>query len=185
MSEWVGELTRALAEEFGNGPHVCTLATVDKSGAPRARSVVCRKINADGSSVFVNDGRSEKAEHVKAVPQGEAVFWLPTRKEQYRVLGALRASPASMDDPARLEIWKQLSDATRAMFFWPSPGAKRIAEPEAFSKAVTATTPPPPQFELLTLRPRRVEQLQLASHPHRRRRWMLAGNWSAGAEVNP
>ena len=43
----------------------------------------------------------------------------------------------------------------------------------------------PPNFELIVVRPRRVEHLQLSVHPHRRRRWMLAGNWSAAAEVNP
>src|SRR5262245_34341357 len=29
MSEWVAELSRALKEEYGDQPHVCTLATVD------------------------------------------------------------------------------------------------------------------------------------------------------------
>ena len=28
-------------------------------------------------------------------------------------------------------------------------------------------------------------ELQLTPYPHRRRRWMLAGNWSVAAEVNP
>jgi hypothetical protein len=71
------------------------------------------------------------------------------------------------------------------MFFWPSPGAKRVEKPEAFPQSVGAETAPPACFELMMLRPRRVEHLQLSVHPHRRRRWMLAGNWSAGSEVNP
>jgi PPOX class probable FMN-dependent enzyme len=184
MSEWVGELSRALADEFGDRPHICTLATVDKTGAPRARSVVCRKIAADGSVWVASDGRSEKNDQAKAVPQSEVVFWLPNRREQFRLLGSVKIV-ATNNDPSRLEVWKALSDASRATFFWPSPGARRIDAPEAFKEGVDANTAPPLNFELLVVRPRRVEQLQLAQHPHRRRRWMLAGNWSAAAEVNP
>jgi PPOX class probable FMN-dependent enzyme len=184
MSEWVDELTRALSDEFGDKPHVCTLATVDKNGAPRARSIVCRKLASDGSLWIVSDARSEKNEHLKAAPQAEAVFWLPTSRQQFRLLGSVRISNTA-NDPARQETWQGLSDGARALFFWPSPGAKRIDPPGAFPEAMPASTAVPPSFELLILRPKRVDHLQLAQHPHRRRRWMLAGNWSAAAEVNP
>ena len=82
-------------------------------------------------------------------------------------------------------LWQALSDASRAMYFWPSPGARRNDPPESFAKEVAAGTPPPANFEALVVRPRRVEHLQLGPHPHRRRRWMLAGHWSAASEVNP
>src|SRR5215213_3847478 len=88
MSEWAVELTRALGEEYGGErPRVCTLATVDKAGLPRARSVVCRRVGPDGAIWLASDARSEKNEHVKASPQAEVVFWLPTRREQFRVQG--------------------------------------------------------------------------------------------------
>ena len=185
MSEWVEELSRALKEEFGDGPHVCALATIDKNGSPRNRSVVCRKISPDGSLWVVSDARSEKNEQLKAAPNAEVCFWLPGRREQFRVGGSVKIWGGAANEPGRLEVWKGLSDASRALFFWPSPGAKRLDPPENFPPAAEASRPPPPSFEVLILRPRRVEQLQLAPHPHRRRRWMLAGNWSAAAEVNP
>lgn len=184
MSEWVEELSKALAEEFPDSPYVCTLATVDKNGAPRVRSVVCRKISPDGSVWMVSDARSEKNEQLKASPNAELCFWLPGRREQFRVGGSVKMWTASSNEPGRAELWKSVSDAVRAMFFWPSPGAKRLDPPESFRSAVEASKPPPNSFEVLILRPRRVEHLQLSPHPHRRRRWMLAGNWSA-AEVNP
>jgi pyridoxine/pyridoxamine 5'-phosphate oxidase len=105
MSEWVGELTRSLSEEFGDQPLVCTLATVDKAGAPRARSVICRKVGTDGSLIITSDGRHEKNEQVKAVPQGEVVFWLPTRREQFRLFGSMKLI-SDARDPMRAEIWK-------------------------------------------------------------------------------
>ena len=185
MSDWVGELTAALQDEFGDRPHVCTMATVDKNGAPRARSVVCRKVGADGSLWIASDARSEKNEHLKAIPQAEIVFWLSGRREQFRILGSVKILGGSANEPARVDVWKTLSDSARALFSWPSPGAKRIDPPEAFAKETGSATPPPTQFEVVIVRPRRVEQLQLTAHPHRRRKWMLAGNWSAAAEMNP
>lgn len=185
MSEWVEELSRGLKEEFADAPQVCTLATIDRNGAPRARSVVCRKVAADGSVWVVSDARSEKNEQLKAAPNAEICFWMPNRREQFRVGGSIKIWSANSNEPGRVEVWKNLSDATRATFFWPSPGAKRLDPPESFVAAVEATRPPPPSFEVLILRPRCVEQLQLNQNPHRRRRWMLAGNWSAAAEVNP
>jgi pyridoxamine 5'-phosphate oxidase len=186
MSEWVGELTRALGDEYGaDRPRVCTLATVDKAGLPRARSVVCRRVAPDGSIWIASDARSEKNEQLKANPQAEVVFWLPARKEQFRVQGSVKVLSEPGRDPARATLWGEMSDAARALFFWPTPGAKKLDVPESFPKSVDAETPPPANFEVLVLRPRRVEHLQLKPHPHRRRRWMLAGNWQAASEVNP
>ncbi len=199
MSEWIGELRSALAREFGEGkPHIATLATVDRGGSPRARTVVCRRVAADGSLCVVSDARSEKNDHVKANPQAEVVFWLPTLREQYRVLGSVRMAGAAATnggtggtgggsgiDPVRLELWRAMSDPARALFFWPSPGVRRVDPPEAFPQAVPASADVPPTFEVIIVRPKRVEHLQLTVHPHRRRRWMLAGKWSAAAELNP
>jgi pyridoxamine 5'-phosphate oxidase len=186
MSEWVGELTRALEGEYGGErPRVCTLATVDKAGLPRARSVVCRRVGPDGAIWLASDARSEKNEHVKASPHAEVVFWLPTRREQFRVQGSVKVLGEPAPDPARAQLWRELSDEARALFFWPTPGAKKLETLEVFPKAVGAETPPPASFEVLVLRPRRVEHLQLKPHPHRRRRWMLAGKWNAASEVNP
>ncbi|MDB5294219.1 MAG: hypothetical protein JWO31_202 [Phycisphaerales bacterium] len=192
MSEWIDELRAALTREFGDGkPQVCTMATVDRAGAPRARTVVCRRVSADGAVHVVSDARTEKNEQVKAAPQTEVVFWLPAAREQYRVLGSIRvAGPApgggpTSPDPARDELWRAMSDPARALFYWPTPGARRSDEPAAFPKAAGPGDGPPPNFEVLVVRPKRVEHLQLAVHPHRRRRWLLAGKWSAAAELNP
>jgi pyridoxamine 5'-phosphate oxidase len=185
MSDWIGELQSALDLEFAGKPRVATLATVDKTGAPRARSVVCRRVGPDGSIYVASDARSEKNEQLKASPQSEVVFWLPGTREQFRVGGSAKVVGPAVGDPARLEIWRAMSDAARALFAWPTPGAKRLDPPEAFAKAVSADVEPPPHFELIVVRPRRVEHLQLAEHPHRRRRWLLAGKWSGAAEVNP
>ena len=168
MSEWIGELRSALVREFVDGkPHVATLATVDRGGSPRARN-----------------------DKVKANPQAEVVFWLHTLREQYRLHGSAKVggtghANGGADDPVRADLWRAMSDAARALFAWPRPGVRRADPAEAFPQAVPADAAVPPNFELIVVRPRRVEHLQLAVHPHRRRRWMLAGKWSAAAELNP
>ena len=186
MSDWIAELQSSLSREFGDKPIVATLATVDKSGAPRARSIICRRVADDGSLFITTDSRSEKSEQLKATPQTEIVFWLPGLREQFRVLGAARTiGVAPSDAPLRQELWRGLSDATRATFHWPSPGAKKIDPDSSFADAIGADAPIPANFDVIVIRPKRVEHLQLWTQPHRRRRWMLAGKWSAAAELNP
>jgi pyridoxamine 5'-phosphate oxidase len=185
MSEWIGELRSALAGEYGDRPSFATLATVDKGGSPRARTVVCRKVADDGTIYIASDARSEKNEQVRANAQAEVVFWLPTLREQFRLFGSTRVMAANPAEAARADLWRALSDAARALFFWPSPGARRIDPPEAYPQAMTADQPVPANFEVIIVKPRRVEHLSLSVHPHRRRRWMLAGKWTAAAEINP
>lgn len=185
MTDWIAELQSALDREFGDKPPLAALASVDRSGAPRARMVVCRRITDDGNVLIVSDSRSEKNDQLKTNLQAEVVFWLPTLREQFRVLGSTRITGASPPDPVRQEIWERMSSAARALFFWPAPGARKIDPPEAYRLESPPDVQPPANFELITVRPRRVEHLQLTVHPHRRRRWMLAGKWSAAAELNP
>jgi PPOX class probable FMN-dependent enzyme len=186
MSEWIGELQSAISREFGDKPAVATLATIDKAGAPRARTVICRRVTDDGSIVITSDSRTEKVEQLKASPQAEIVIYLPNLREQYRVLGAARIiGSAPSDAPLRQELWRGLSDSTRATFHWPSPGARKIDPDDSFAIAVNADQPIPQNFDVIVIRPKRVEHLQLWAQPHRRRRWMLAGKWSAASELNP
>jgi len=112
------------------------------------------------------------------------VFWLPTLKEQYRVAGVVSVLTSTDDDPRRLTLWRALSDATRAMFFWPPPGRPREADPSAFPEAVGPEVEPPEDFELLLIDPERVEHLDLKPSPHRRRRWHAEGEWEE-EELNP
>lgn len=186
MSDWIAEIQSSLSREFGEKPAAATLATVDKSGGPRARTVICRRVADDGSIFITSDARTEKSEQLKASPQAELVLWLPGLREQFRVLGAARfIGAAPSDAPLRQELWRNLSDSTRATFHWPTPGAKKIDPDESFATAVPADAPIPPNFDVIVLRPKRVEHLQLWTQPHRRRRWLLAGKWSAAAELNP
>lgn len=177
MSLWIGELRDALRSEFGPGPWVATMSTVDRDGMPHGRSVVCRRLEDDGTLWVATDARSAKNGQVRHTPRAELVFWLASRREQFRVAGYVEVLSITDDDPRRLALWNELTDATRATFFWPPPGRPREQSPFAFPLAVSADVEPPEDFELLVLDPERVEHLDLKPSPHRRRRWHADGQW--------
>lgn len=185
--EWVDELRAALDREQSNAagaiPRVATLATVDRSGAPHARGVICRRIEPDGQLLFASDARSDKNLHVRGEPRVEVVFWLPSVQTQFRAAGEMRVTSVGQDEPLRRALWRELTDASRALFLWPTPGIA-VAADEVYPRAVSPDVLPPATFEVLTLKPAQVERLNVATFPHRRRRWRADSNWS-GVDVNP
>ena len=181
--EWLLELSRALRDEQPAGPVVATLATVDRAGSPRARSVVCRRFADDGSAWVASDGRSGKNADVRGRAQAELVLWLPRGRVQFRLHGRVDVLAAGDGTDQRLGLWRELSDAARALFFWPAPGTPR-SDRDEFRAAAGADEAPPASFEVLTLYPESVERLGLNLVPHDRRRWRRSDGWRA-ERLNP
>ncbi len=175
--EWLQRLTEALAAESPDRPAVMTLATLSQNGSPRARLVICRVIDDDGTIWIVSDARSRKNGQVKTDRRVEAVFWLPTRRLQFRIRGEARLIPAT--HRRALELWKSLSDSTRAMFTWPAPGESRSDSDDAFATILSSDAPPPDSFQAIAIHARLVEELDLTDHPHRRQRWRRKNGWRA------
>jgi PPOX class probable FMN-dependent enzyme len=174
MIEWLQIFRNALTAEWGTAPAIAALATVDETGHPHVRNVVCREITADGTIRITSDARSSKNRHIRANPHVELTLWLPARREQFRI-----SAMASLGMDKKL--WDQLPETTRATFFWPAPGQPRAAA-EAF--APTPLTQPPANFEVLLLTPQEVDHLELCITPHRRRRWRRNSDWAL-EELNP
>lgn len=182
MTAWIDEFRAALDAEFAAKPRVGALATVDDEGRPRVRSVVCRRVEDDGSLWVASDSRSEKNGQAASHPFGEIVFWLPSRREQFRLAGTLQV--VSGDDPRRIRAWHDLSDSARALFFWDRPGAPIFEERGENPERIEVEAKIPNSFELLVLSPDRVDALDLNRHPHRRRRWRESESWAA-EKINP
>lgn len=181
LSDWVDELRNALDAEFGErSPRIAALATVDRAGRPRVRSVVSRKVEDSGDLWVVSDSRSEKNREARDHPFGEIVFWLPTLRQQFRIAGSLSVTSAST---RRDRAWAELSDSARALFFW-DPSGRPLGEDREFPEAVGAETAIPETFELLVLKADRVDHLDLRMHPHRRRIWEADHSWAV-RDVNP
>ena len=183
--DWLVELSAAMGAVQRSTPLIATLATVDFLGRPRARSVVCRRIDDNDGSVWIaSDSRSEKNEHVRESRRAELVIWLPQPREQFRLFGDVSVLDLMDESGRRGQLWGDLTDATRATFYWPTPGDPLEPKAEAFPKEMPVGEGPPETFEVLLLRPTHVERLQLQPHPHQRTRWRAEREWRAEA-VNP
>jgi PPOX class probable FMN-dependent enzyme len=177
MTDWLAILKQSVSGEWENPPIIAALATADSNGNPHVRHVICRRIDDNGNIIITSDSRSAKNQHIRAKPNVELSLWLPQKREQFRIAGTISL------DPRREEIWRDLSNSTRATFFWPPPADPRNPD-QVFADAVPATVNPPANFEVLLLTPEQVEHLELSPHPHRRRRWCRSSNWIL-EELNP
>ena len=90
IDEWVKLLREAIRSEQPDRPSVMILATLSRNGSPRARAVVCRAIDEDGTIWCVSDSRSKKNSQIQSDRRVEAVFWLPNLRRQFRVRGEAR-----------------------------------------------------------------------------------------------
>src|SRR5687768_7583827 len=138
MMVWVAEFRSSLEREFGDHPRVAALATVDESDHPRARSVVCRQVEDDGTTWYTSDARSAKNRQLSREPRAEAVFWLPMLREQYRISGRVDIIRPGDAEDVRTHAWDTLSSASRALFLWPDPGAPLDPDAGRFPAKISA-----------------------------------------------
>jgi pyridoxamine 5'-phosphate oxidase len=91
-----GWLAEAGASEV-NDPDAMTLASVDASGLPDARIVLCNGIDERGL-VFFTNSESAKGLELAAAPRAAAVFHWKSLRRQVRLRGAItRTSEAEAD----------------------------------------------------------------------------------------
>jgi PPOX class probable FMN-dependent enzyme len=181
MPPWLPILHDALDVEYADRPRIATLATIDLDRQPRARTVILRRIDDDGTLWIVSDGQSDKNAQLRHIPIAELVLYLPTSRQQFRLFGPCNVIGRGDDEPLRQQFWPTLSDAARATFFWPP-----IDQPTGgpLPSAVPATAPMPDRFELLRLRPDQVEHLVTTTIPHHRTRYRKATEWQP-EPINP
>lgn len=167
------------------------LATVREDGTPANRTVVFRGFLGDDpvQIAMVTDQRSEKTQHILKQPWGEACWYFPKTREQFRLMGSLTLITSDCTDEdfldARRLLWQSLSDKARSQFTWPLPGHPRSSH-EAFQTDLSLCDRPVEPFCPLLLAPRRVDHLELRGNPQNRHIYELndAQEWSI-SEVNP
>lgn len=91
--EWLREAEAAGVHE----PSAITLATVDADGAPDARMVLLRGIDAEGFHWYT-DRTSEKGRQLAAVPRAAIVLAWPVLGRQVRIRGSVRPSTDEQSD---------------------------------------------------------------------------------------
>jgi len=172
-------------------PATCNWQPFGLPRRPANRTVVFRGFLEDTDQLkFVIDSRSEKAEQIEHQPWGEACWYFPNTREQFRIAGYLtlvRSSSADSErEIARQKSWQELSDAARVQFAWPHPGETRAEDAGAFSPPPPDAVSPLPNFCLLLLDPVQVDRLELRGEPQNR--WLYrrdsSQSWSTLA-INP
>jgi PPOX class probable FMN-dependent enzyme len=187
VTNWRALLEAALEAGAGDAStRFFQLATVRADGRPAVRTVNFRGfLGPDGELACTTDLRSAKAEEVAARPWGEACWYFPETREQFRLAGALTLAGANAPpdlQEARDRAWAAASEAARQAYTWPQPGALKGAAP-AFTGAAPGA--PPPHFGLLLLAPEAVDYLDLRTRPHRRVRFVSRPDGWTAEEINP
>lgn len=192
LAPWRPLLTRAL-DKNSILPYsrYFQLATVTSSGYPANRTVVFRGFLDDTNQLkIITDYRSEKVEQIKHESWGEACWYFPNTREQFRLAGKLTLVGADYPEPklhnARQTTWQNLSDATRLQFTWPNPGKVKEKEDATGSSPLPKPEKPLPNFCLVLLKPVWVDHLELKGNPHHRWLYQLKDDeyWSTQT-INP
>lgn len=190
LAPWRSPLSRALHRNRA-APEVkyFQLATVRQDGTPANRTVVFRGFSEAGHLQVATDARSEKVQQIDHHHRGEACWYFPKTREQFRLTGTLTLITADCDDPsmtaARQEVWENLSDKGRSQFTWPHPGHPR-ADDEKFQVDPPPSDHPLSVFCLLLLKPTQVDHLELKGDPQERHRYTLQSHaqWTV-ERINP
>ncbi|MCS5690582.1 pyridoxamine 5'-phosphate oxidase family protein [Cyanobium sp. FGCU-6] len=178
-------LLRGAREREGRSPQSrwLQLATVAPDGTPRVRTLVFRGWAQGAVLDLLTDSRSSKVAELEHQPAVELCWLLPRARCQFRLRGQLQSLQPEVEQRERERHWMVLTPGGRALWGWPPPG-EPLDRQAAFPQELAEDTPMPDPFKLLRIVLEQVELLELADHPHRRRRWRADAGWSEDA-LNP
>lgn len=136
-----------------------TLATVDPGGAPSARIVLLKSVDARGPVFFTNEG-SRKGAAIRAEPRAALCFHWPRDARQVRMEGAL--APVSAEES---DAYFRSRPRGSQIGAWASPQSEAIADRAALLARVAAveekyrgqTVPRPPHWGGFRMTVRRIE----------------------------
>jgi pyridoxamine 5'-phosphate oxidase len=134
FSAWFANATDAAITE----PNAMTLATVTEDGAPDARIVLLKGVDARGFSFFT-DYRSQKGRDLAAHPAAALVFFWQELERQVRIHGSVQRL-----DPAESEAYYTSRPRGSRIGAWASEQSSVIPDRstlEARVKAVEARFP--------------------------------------------
>ncbi len=156
FSAWFANATDAAIAE----PNAMTLATVAADGAPDARIVLLKGVDARGFSFFT-DYRSQKGRDLTAHPQAALVFFWVELERQVRIRGTVQKLYAA--ESAAYYDSRPLGSRLGA---WASEQSSVIADRSVLEAQVSAvearfagnTTPPlPPHWGGFLVEPTQIE----------------------------
>jgi pyridoxamine 5'-phosphate oxidase len=98
LASWLEDAAKVLGPDHPNATAM-TLATAGRDGAPDARMVLCRGVDAGrGVLTFYTDRSSQKGRQLAENPRAAAVFYWEPLYRQLRVRGPIRQTSDSDSD---------------------------------------------------------------------------------------
>ena len=179
---WLQQLKRAIRGNRRDAHNrYIQFATLGLDGKPRVRMVVFRGFSLSEASFFIiTDARSEKVKELAQCPDVEVSWYFTLTREQFRLqCSAVTHSHGADADLHRNALWKGLSDAAKAQFFWPEPGL-----PSGEGQSLEITMHPPETFIAIECSPQRVDHLVLAKIQRRTLSDLTASGWTE-VSINP
>jgi pyridoxamine 5'-phosphate oxidase len=130
-SQWLAQARKDAAQP---NPDAMVLATVDGSGQPSARVVLCKEIAARaGSILFYTNYRSRKGRDLEGNPRAAVVFHWDHQHRQVRAEGVVEPlSDAENDAYFRTRPWQSRLGA------WASEQSEPVQSRSVLSAAVAA-----------------------------------------------
>lgn len=128
--DWLAE---ARAHEL-NDPNAMTLATADAEGAPDARMVLLKDVDARGFT-FYSNRESAKGRHLEIRPAAALVFHWKSLRRQVRVRGAVEPV-----DTAEADAYFASRARESRIGAWASDQSRPIADRAALEAAVARET---------------------------------------------
>ncbi|MEL6771603.1 MAG: pyridoxamine 5'-phosphate oxidase [Bacteroidota bacterium] len=152
FAQWFGEASEGGQQD----PAAMTLATVDREGAPDARTVSLKDVDARGF-IFTSHYGGPKGRDIEAQPRVALAFYWPSAGRQVRVVGIAERLPAAESDryfEARSPVMRR---ALLAM-----PPSQPIADRRTLDDAVVGVvgrsgSPARPEWGGYVVRPRVME----------------------------
>ena len=151
------------------------IATTSKENLPRLRTVVFRGWSNAHSLLIYTDRRSEKINDIDYNNNVEILWLFLKSKSQYRLKGE------AYEIKENIKYWNNLSENSKASWFWPKPGEK-LSLKKAYDKP--KRTYKPETFTVLEVKINYVELLKLERPIHKRCCWSKDKSWKR-IELNP
>ena len=179
MPPWLCHISAAQNKESKlNSNRWVQLATIGLDNIPKVRTVVFRGWSDSYEMLIYTDKRSQKYYELNSNNNVEICWLFSKSKCQFRI----RGNSTKDFGRDRLLHWQQLSNKSKAMWGWPSPGSQ--FEHNKNNYLSLSTNEIYKNFILLKIDITQVDQLLLNNPIHTRRRWSKNIVWIE-ERINP
>ena len=180
MPPWLAQIRSVQRKESKiNSSRWIQLATIGIDNTPRVRTVVFRGWSESYEMEIYIDKRSQKNEELDLNNKVEVCWLFSKSKCQFRFRGTSRIELGD----ERQRHWDQLSEKSKSMWSWPSPG-KHLVYGQAKDFYVNEKEEISINFAILKIDIFHVDQLILHNPIHKRRRWIRNKEWIE-ERINP